>query len=98
MRSAINAARRAYPPRVVSSLSVNGVSSAAGPMPMKAECRSLVCRIVKVFFPFAAATKAPGKSNVTPTAAEAARNSRRESVSRDRWLKVNCQSAASLDS
>ena len=57
-------------------------------MPMKVECMSLVCRMVKVFFPSAAADSAPGRKIVAPTAAEPARNSRRERVSRDMRVKV----------
>jgi hypothetical protein len=55
----------------------------AGPMPMKLECISLVCRMVKVFLPFTAAQSPPGSMIVTPTAAETARNSRRVMVSRE---------------
>ena len=42
---------------------------------------SLVCRMVKVFFPSRAADSAPGRRIVAPAAAEIAMNSRRESVS-----------------
>ena len=56
-------------------------------MPMRLECRSLVCRMVKVFFPSAAAERTPGRRIVAPAAAEPARNSRRESVSRDMRVK-----------
>ena len=51
-------------------------------MPRKLECRSFVCRIVKVCFPAGEADNGPQMQSVAPTAAEADRNSRRESVSR----------------
>ena len=50
---------------------------------MKAECMSLVCRMVKVFFPSRAADSAPGRRIVAPAAAETAMNSRRVSVFMD---------------
>ena len=40
-------------------------------MPMKLECMSLVCRMVKVFFPSAAAASSPGRTSVAPMAAAA---------------------------
>jgi hypothetical protein len=55
---------------------------------MKFECKSLVCRMVKVTFPVGAAPRILGRQSVAPTAAEAARNSRRESVLRDVWFCV----------
>src|ERR1043165_6166677 len=51
-------------------------------MPMKAECMSLVCRMVKVFLPSAAARPA-GSAAVAPAASVPARNSRRASASID---------------
>ena len=68
---------------------------------MKLECMSLVCRMVKVFFPSAAADSAPGRQIVAPTAAEPARNSRRESASHDtgeyscRGFRPSCPFAVS---
>jgi len=61
---------------------------------MKFECMSLVCRMVNVFFPSAAADRNPGSKITTPTAAEPIRNSRREIVSRDRRVKVSSPSSA----
>ena len=51
-------------------------------MPMKAECMSLVCRMVKVFLPSAAA-RSLGSTVAAATAAEPARNSRRARASID---------------
>src|SRR5208283_1829348 len=65
-------------------------------MPMKLECMSFVCRMVKVFFPSTAADSPPGRRIVTPTAVETARNSRREIVSRDIGVKVSLPSAAAI--
>ena len=48
-------------------------------MPMKLECKSLVCRMVKVFFPSAVAASSAGTMNAAPIATAPARNSRRES-------------------
>src|SRR5450755_1519648 len=64
-------------------------------MPTKLECRSLVCRIVKVFFPFAAATGSPRKRAMAPAAAEPAKSSRREGVLR---AEVFLRSAAEAGS
>src|ERR1700722_15827000 len=50
---------------------------------MKFEWRSLVCRMVKVFFPSSATPRSQHKRIVAPTATERARKSRREGVSRD---------------
>ena len=51
-------------------------------MPMKLECMSLVCRMVKVFFPSAAAKTGPARI-AAPNATEPIRKSRRDSASRD---------------
>src|SRR5208283_4600060 len=63
-------------------------------MPMKLECISLVCRMVKVFFPSTAANSPPGRRIVTPTAAETAKNSRREIVTRDMRVPLTFSSAS----
>ena len=47
-RSAISEAMRSMPPMVRSSLRVIGEYSDAGPTPIRFECMSLVCRIVKL--------------------------------------------------
>jgi hypothetical protein len=45
-------------------------------MPMKAECMSFVCRMVKVFFPTVAAANPPDRKIVAPTVAAPAKSSR----------------------
>jgi len=65
-------------------------------MPMKAECMSLVCKMVKVFFilfSFVAAYSGSVRI-IAPTAAEPARNSRRVSVLRDTSVLVCFPSTA----
>jgi hypothetical protein len=52
-------------------------------MPTKFECMSLVCRMVKVFFPSAAAAGCLDSRIVAPMAAAPAMNSRREIDSSD---------------
>jgi hypothetical protein len=56
---------------------------------MKAECISLVCRMVKVFFPLSCAAAGRARRRiVAPTATEAAKTSRRDGVSLDMGATV----------
>src|SRR5450631_3970602 len=64
-------------------------------MPIKLECRSLVCRIVKVFFPSVALAAPPPRMTMVPAAAEPTKTSRREGVLR---AEVFLRSAAEADS
>src|SRR5450631_2821453 len=57
-------------------------------MPTKLEWMSLVCRIVKVFFPSTAAAGLPCKTTMAPVAAEAAKISRRVGVFIDMIVTV----------
>jgi hypothetical protein len=54
--------------------------------------------MVNVFFPAAAADTPPGKRAVTATAAETARNSRRDIVARELKVKVSVPSDSFAES
>ena len=58
-RSSISDAMRSIPPMVASSLRVIGEYSDAGPTPIRFECMSLVCRIVKLCAFFCSAGSCP---------------------------------------